>query len=89
VDFDDEASQALLDADPRQITRELAEQLNCSHTTVEHHHHALGKVQKYGCLITHQLFTDNLVQRASICASLLFRQKHKPFLERIVTGDEK
>jgi predicted transcriptional regulator len=88
VDFDDEALQALLDADPRQTTRELAEQLNYSHTTVERHLHALGKVQKCGCLVPHQFSTDNLVQRASIYASLLFRQKHKPFLERIVTGDE-
>jgi histone-lysine N-methyltransferase SETMAR len=45
VDFDDEALQALLDADPRQTTRELAEQLNCHHSTVERHLHALGKVQ--------------------------------------------
>jgi histone-lysine N-methyltransferase SETMAR len=40
-------------------------------------------------LVPHQLSKDNLVQRASICASLLFRQKHEPFLDRIVTGDEK
>jgi hypothetical protein len=33
VDFDDEALQALLDADPHQTTRELPEQLNCFHTT--------------------------------------------------------
>lgn len=89
MEFDDEALQALLDADPRQTTRELAEQLNCSHTTVERHLHALGKVHKWGCLVPHQLSTDNLVQRASICASLLLRQKNKPFSERIITGDEK
>jgi histone-lysine N-methyltransferase SETMAR len=89
IDFDDEALQALLDADPRQTTRELAEQLNCSHMTVERHLRALGKVHKYGSWVPHPLSTDNLVQRASICASLLSRQKHKPFLERIVTGDEK
>ncbi|CAF1688353.1 unnamed protein product, partial [Didymodactylos carnosus] len=35
VEFDDDALQALLDANPRQSTRELAEQLDCSHTTVE------------------------------------------------------
>ena len=89
VGINDEALQALLDADPRQTTRELAEQLNCSHTTVERHLHALGKVQKYGCLVPHKLSSDNLARRASICASLLYRQKHEPFLERIVTGDEK
>ncbi len=79
MDFDDEALQALLDADPRQTTRELAEQFNCSYTTVERHLHALGKVHKYGYLVPHQWSTDNLVQRASICASLLFRQKLSHF----------
>ena len=89
VDFDDEALQALLDADPRQTTRELAEQLNCHHSTVERHLHALGKVHKYGSWSPHQLSIDQLARRASICASLLSRQKQTSFLERIVTGDEK
>jgi histone-lysine N-methyltransferase SETMAR len=89
VNFDDEALQALLDTDPRQTASELAEQLKCSHATVERHLHALGKVHKYRRLVPYQLSIDNLVHRASICASLLFRQKHEPFLERIVTGDEK
>jgi histone-lysine N-methyltransferase SETMAR len=89
VDFDDEALQTLLDADPHQTTRELAEQLNCHHSTVERHLHALGKVHKYGKSVPHQLSTDNLAQRASICAALLFRQRHQPFLEQIITGDEK
>jgi histone-lysine N-methyltransferase SETMAR len=88
-DFDDEALQTLLDADPRQATRELAEQLNCHHSTVERHLHALGKVHTYGSWSPHQLSIDKLAQRASICASLLSRQKQTSFLERIVTGDEK
>jgi histone-lysine N-methyltransferase SETMAR len=62
ADFEDEALQALLDADPRQTTCELAEQLNCSHATVERHLHALGKVHKYERSIPHQLSTDNLAQ---------------------------
>ena len=68
VDFDDEALQALLDANPRQTTRVLAEQLNCHHSTVERHLHALGKVHKYGQSVPHQLSAANLDQRASICA---------------------
>ncbi len=82
-------STSSIDADPRQTTRKLAEQLNCHHSTVERHLHALGKVHKYRSSSPHQLSIDNLAQRASICASLLFRQKHAPFLEPIVTGDEK
>ncbi len=46
VVFDDEALQAILDADPRQTTRKLAEQLNCSHVTVKRHLYALGKIHK-------------------------------------------
>jgi histone-lysine N-methyltransferase SETMAR len=89
VELDDEALQALLDADPRQTTRELAEQLNCSNATVDRHLHALGKVHKYGSSIPRQFSTNNLAQRASICASLLRRQRHQTFLEQIITGDEK
>ena len=89
VHFDDEALQASLDADPRQLTRELAEQLNCHHSTAERHLHALGKVHNYGSSSPHHLSIDNFAQRALICATLLFRQKHAPFLERIITGDEK
>ncbi len=46
VDFDDEALQALLDADPGQTTCELAEQLNCSHVPVKRHLHDFDKVHK-------------------------------------------
>ena len=56
---------------------------------MERHLYALGKVHKYGSSVPHQLSIDNLAQRALTCPSLLFRQKHTPFLERIVTGDEK
>ena len=43
MDFDDEALQALIDADPRQTTREWAEQLKSHHSTVKRHLHALGR----------------------------------------------
>jgi len=89
VEFDDQALDDLLQVDPRQTTRELATQLNCSHMTVNRHLHALGKVNKYGDSVPHQLSTDDLAKRVSICRSLLSRQNHDPFLQRIITGDEK
>ena len=89
MEFDDDALQALLDANPRQSKRELAEQLDCSHTTVERHLHAFGMIHKYGRSVPRLLSPDNLAQRVSIGASLFSRQKHEAFLERIVTGDEK
>jgi transposase len=54
VDFDDEALQALLHTNPRQTTRELAAQLNCSYMTVDRHLHALSKVNKYGNWVPRQ-----------------------------------
>ncbi|CAF2593122.1 unnamed protein product [Rotaria sp. Silwood2] len=89
VDFDDEVLEALLHADPRQTTRELVAQLDYSHMTVDRHLGALDKIHKYGKWVPQKLSTDNLAQSASICASLLSRQEHEAFLERIVTVGEK
>ncbi len=57
--------------------------------TVNRHLHALGKANNYGDSVPRQLSTNNLAQRVLICLSLLSRHNHDPFLERIVTGDEK
>ncbi len=73
LDFNDEALQGLLDADARETTCELTKQLNCSHAPVARHLHALGKLHKYRSSVPRQLSRDNLAQRVSICASLLFQ----------------
>ena len=87
--IDNEALEQALEDEPRASTRELAMLLGCSHTTIENHLHSLGKVLKFGKWIPHNLSEINKNQRLSICASLLSRQNADPFLERIVTGDEK
>jgi histone-lysine N-methyltransferase SETMAR len=53
------------------------------------HLHELGKINKHGKWIPHQLSQENLNQRLTICSSLLSRAKRLSFFERIVTGDEK
>lgn len=87
INDDDLAKE--LDVNPRLTTRELATTLGCSHTTIENHLHQLGKIQKCGVWVPHQLSPANLNQRSSICSSLLSRFKLDPFLNRLVTGDEK
>ncbi len=89
MEFDDKALDTLLQVNPCQTTQELATQFKCSHMTVNRHLHALGMVNKYVDSVPRQLSTDNLAQRVSICRSLLSRHHRDPFLERIVTGDEK
>jgi len=94
VDFDEERLQTILREDNRQTTRELAEKLDCAPQTVLNHLNALGKVQKLGAWVPHELTQSTRNQRVTTCASLLARYRRaanqqRPFLPLIVTGDEK
>ena len=51
--------------------------------------HAMGKVQKIGKWMSHELNDKQMERRQNTCQILLARQKRKSFLHRIVTGDEK
>jgi histone-lysine N-methyltransferase SETMAR len=81
--------EALLEDDPCQTERELAEQLNVDRSTVGKRLHALGLVRKLGNWIPHELKERDIERRKTICELLLQRQQRKGFLHRIVTGDEK
>ena len=94
IEFDEERLNQLLHENPRQTTRELAEQMDCDQKTVVNHLHSMGKVQKLGAWVPHTLSENNKNQRSTIAAGLLARHRsthgHKQrFLYRIVTGDEK
>ena len=41
--------------DPRQCTRELANVMNCEHSTIVRHLHSIDKVQKSGVWVPHAL----------------------------------
>lgn len=88
-DLDDEVLESLLKEDPRQTVRELAEKMQVSHGTIEYHLHQLGKVHKWGIWIPHELSETQLLHRVEILSSHLTRYKSRPFLNQIVTGDEK
>jgi len=49
----------------------------------------MGKVQKIGKWMPHELNDRQMERRQNTCQILLARQKRKSFLNRIVTGDEK
>ncbi len=89
VEANDALLEELLQEDPRRSTRELAFEMSVSQTTVCERLRALGKVQKVGKWVPHQLSEINISQRLKICVSLASRQKKKSFLWKIVTGDEK
>lgn len=79
----------LIEDNPQLSTRELAQQLGCSHTTVAHHLHTLQKVNKLGKWLPHVLTAASKMCRVSICNSLLTKHRTFHWLKSIVTGDEK
>ena len=50
--FDKDRLNTLIHSDPRQCTRELANVMNCDHSTIVRHWHSMGKVQKSGVWVT-------------------------------------
>ncbi|XP_065665663.1 histone-lysine N-methyltransferase SETMAR-like [Hydra vulgaris] len=68
IEFDEERLNQLLHENPRQTTRELAEQMDCDKKTVVNHLHSMGKVQKLGAWVPHTLSENNKNQRSTIAA---------------------
>lgn len=79
----------LIEEDPRMTTRCLAEQLGCSHTTVETHLADLGKTWKYGVWIPHELSPHQLQHRVDACMELMTSHRNYQWLRNLLTGDEK
>lgn len=80
---------ALVTDNPRQSTRELAEQLHCSHMTVDRHLNELGFVPRLGSSLPHDLTPSQTQQRIGISNFLLSQFPRQNFLQDIITGDEK
>jgi len=53
------------------------------------HLHKAGYKKKLDIWVPHELTVKNLMDRISICESLLKRNEIEPFFKRLITGDEK
>ena len=62
-DFDAEALKSLVECNARQSTRELADKLNPSQSTICHHLEKIGKVSKLGVWVPHALSEKNKADR--------------------------
>ena len=82
--FQDSELQALLDEDDAQ-TQQLADQLNVTREAVSIRLKAMGKIQKVGKWVPHELNERQQENRKTTCEMLLARYKRKSFLHRIVT----
>jgi len=88
-EFDNSALQEALEANNRQTSRELADLLGVSHTTILHHLAELGKKAKLGCWVPHKLDDRDRHRRVDMAISLLSRSRRTDWLDSVVTGDEK
>jgi len=71
------------------LKQQLADQLNVIREAVSIRLKSMGKIQKMGKWVSHELNERQQENRKTICEMLLARYKRKSFLHRIVTGDEK
>ena len=67
----------------------MTERSNVGRRTVCDYLHAMGKIQKAGKWVPHQLNDRKMEKRKTVCEVLLSRYERKIFLYRIVTGDGK
>lgn len=79
----------MIKSDRHLSTVAIARELKIAQKTVWNHLHKAGFKKKLDVWVPHDLSQKNLLDRISICKSLLNRNNVDPFLKRLVTGDEK
>ena len=87
--IDNDQLKVLIEADPLKSTQEVAEELNVDQSTVVRHLKQIGKVKKLDKWVPHELNEKQKNRRFEVSSALLLRNKNDPFLDRIVTCDEK
>lgn len=86
---DEDQLKTLVENNQHLTTREMAERISVSQKTVVNNLRRLGYVCRYDIWVPHELSERNIMDRISICDSLLKRNNVVPFLKRMITGDEK
>ncbi|GFV87819.1 histone-lysine N-methyltransferase SETMAR [Trichonephila clavipes] len=79
----------MLENNPHLTNQEIAEEFGIHHTTVGDHIKSLGFVLKRGDWVPYELTEKNLSDRVRMCSSHLIRHNVEPFLDKLITGDEK
>nr|CDJ95390.1 histone-lysine N-methyltransferase SETMAR-like [Haemonchus contortus] len=87
--LDNDQLKASVEADPHKTTRDIAKELNVHHTTIVRHLKQIGKTKKLDKWVPHELTVSQKNRRFEIPSAHLLRNASDPFLERIVTCDEK
>ena len=80
---------AKIESDPTMSTRMLAKEFECSYKQIARILHEAGKQVRKGRWVPHKLTQNQKNRRNSAAQELLERHNKSPFLNRIVTCDEK
>lgn len=87
--FENDEIRECLRENPRATCKEIGEILECDESTARKRLHTLGFSKKLDKWVPHKLTENNKLSRFSICNCLLIRVASDPFIDRIVTCDEK
>lgn len=88
-EIDNDQLIELVESNPQTTIRELALDLDVSISTISRHLQAIGKVKKLDKWVPHDLNEKQEEKRLKIASLLSVRNQNEPFLDRIVTCDEK
>ena len=89
TEVDSEAVGKLVEEDPRLNSRCIASILRCSHTSVLHSLHSLGKFLKLGIWVPHSLTQHDKGMRLAICTFLFSKKRRFDRLDHLITCNEK
>lgn len=89
LSINDDHLKLAVEENPRTTVRELAQEFDVSAMTISRHLNSIGKKKKLDKWVPHELNDRQKLHRYEICNSLLIRNQNDPFLNRIVTCDEK
>ena len=74
-----DALRTIVENDPRLTSYQIAEELNQSQSTIIRQLHKIGKVNRAGIWVPHDLSQQNLSERILICTSLLLAKRTLTF----------
>ena len=77
----DDITKAIIEWNRHITVREIAKQLNVSHTIIESHISRLGRVKKLDIWVPHKLKEIDVTQRISICDTHFKCNAIDPFLK--------
>ena len=86
---DEDKVRDLVEKSRSLTVQEMSHVLKIPKTTIHRCLKKMGMVSKLNVWVPHELTERNRLERTTACMSSLARNKHEPFLKRLVTGDEK